>query len=117
MAARGLGGGRFDPDDIPWNLIVRVAPFVLTLLFIMVLAWKGYYTVAPHEQAVVLRFGKHHATTGPGFHFMIPLVDQAVRVSVQEHRLRLPFAESSEDARVPASRGTASQEEPLMLTR
>ena len=42
--------------------------------------WNGFYTVAPHEQAIVLRFGKYHATQGPGLHFMVPLVDQAVPV-------------------------------------
>jgi len=116
MAAQGLGGGRFDPDDIPWERIARIGPWVLLLLVIMVLAWKGFYTVAPHEQAVVLRFGKHHATTGPGLHFKIPLVDAAVPVSVEEYRLHLPFGEGSEDRRVTGSRDTASQEEPLMLT-
>ncbi|MBI3465266.1 MAG: FtsH protease activity modulator HflK [Planctomycetes bacterium] len=116
MATRGLSGGRFDPDEIPWEKIVRVAPFLLLLVLIVPLAWKGFYTVAPHEQAVVLRFGKHHATTGPGLHFKIPLVDVAVPVIVQEHRLRLPFAESGEEPRVTRGRDAAGQEEPLMLT-
>ena len=104
MAARGLDGGRFDPDEIPWDRIVRVAPVVLLLVLLLPLTWKGFYTVQPHEQAVVLRFGKHHATTGPGLHFMIPLADRAVPVSVEEHRLRLPFGESSEEPPATESR-------------
>ena len=115
MAARGLEGGWIDPDEIPWDRIVRVAPVVLLLVLLLPLIWKGFYTVQPHEQAVVLRFGKHHATTGPGLHFMIPLADQAVPVSVEEHRLRLPFGESSDES--PARNSdSASHEEPLMLT-
>jgi membrane protease subunit HflK len=116
MTERHLGGGRFDADNIPWEKVVRVAPFLLSLFLIVPLAWKGFYTVKPHEQAVVLRFGKHHATTGLGLHFMIPLADRAVRVSVEEHRLRLPFGESSEEPRATRSSGTAGREEPLMLT-
>ena len=49
------------------------------------------YTVEPHEQAVVLRFGKYHATTMPGLHFKMPMVNQVMKVSVEEHGLRLPF--------------------------
>jgi membrane protease subunit HflK len=117
MAARGLGGGWLDPDTNPWDRIVKVAPVVLLLVLLLPLPWKGFYTVQPHEQAVVLRFGKHHATTGPGLHFMIPLADQAVPVSVEEHRLRLPFGEeSSEEPRATNSRDSASREERLMLT-
>ena len=104
------------PNEIPWERILKVAPLVLLLGFILPVAWKGFYTVQPHEQAVVLRFGKHHATTGPGLHFMIPLADRAVPVSVEEHRLRLPFGESSEEPRAARSRDSANREEPLMLT-
>lgn len=116
MASRGLDGGRFDPDKIPWDRIVKVAPVVLLLVLLLPLIWKSFYTVQPHEQAVVLRFGKHHATTGPGLHFMIPLADRAVPVSVEERRLRLPFGESSEEPRATKSSDTAGKDEPLMLT-
>ena len=39
----------------------------------------------------MLRFGKYHATTMPGLHFKVPLADQVMKVSVEEHGLRLPF--------------------------
>jgi membrane protease subunit HflK len=116
MASRGFGGGHFDRDEFPWERIVKVAPLVLLLGFILPVGWKGFYTVQAHEQAVVLRFGRHHATTGPGLHFMIPLADRAVPVSVEEHRLRLPFGESSEEPRAMRSRDGANRDEPLMLT-
>ena len=116
MVARAFDDGRLDPNDIPVGMIVRVAAFVLLLILILSLAWHGYYTVAPHEQAVVLRFGRHHATIGPGLHFMIPLVDEAVRVSVEEHRLRLPFGEGSDEPRAAQTRDSAGHEEALMLT-
>src|SRR5205085_6989070 len=90
-------------------------PWVLLALFLLPASWQGFYTVQPHEQAVVLRFGKHHATIGPGLHFMIPLVDKAVPVSVEEHRLRLPFGEGSEEPRAVQGR-ESGRDEALMLT-
>lgn len=116
MAARDFSSGRRDLNEIPWRKITRLAPFVLLLFLILPLIWKGFYTVAPHEQAVVLRFGRHYATVGPGLHFMIPLVDAAIPVSVEEHRLRLPFGEGSEEPRTIQGRDSASRDEPLMLT-
>lgn len=116
MAARDFRGGQFDPDDFPWEKVLPAVPLVLLLLLGLSLAWKGFYTVAPHEQAVVLRFGKHHATIGPGLHFMIPLVDEAVSVSVEERRIRLPFGESSEEPGAMLRREASGQDEALMLT-
>ena len=74
------------------------------------------YTVKPYEQAVVLRFGKYHATTMPGLHFKVPLVDQVMKISVEEHGLRLPFGLASR-AEDPINAADAHQEEEtLMLT-
>lgn len=113
MAARDLGSGRSAPTDIPWG---KLAPIGLLLALLLPLAWKAFYLVAPHEQAVVLRFGGHHATVGPGLHFKIPLVDEAVPVSVEEHRLRLPFGEGGEEPRAVQGRDSTGRDEPLMLT-
>ena len=74
------------------------------------------YTVKPYEQAVVLRFGKYHATTMPGLHFKIPIADQVMKVSVEEHGLRLPFGRPSRIRRVRPSRMRHTEEETLMLT-
>lgn len=44
------------------------------LLLLGAVLWgaTGIYVVAPDEQGVVLRFGKHVETTGPGPHFHLP---------------------------------------------
>ncbi len=73
------------------------------------------YTVKPYEQAVVLRFGKYHATTMPGLHFKVPLVDQVMKVSVEEHGLRLPYGPPSAPRSRP-SRRRHQEDETLMLT-
>ena len=75
------------------------------------------YTVEPHEQAVVLRFGKYHATTMPGLHFKLPMIDQVMKVSVEEHGLRLPFgAPSAGENAMPGRRCRQHEDETLMLT-
>jgi membrane protease subunit HflK len=83
----------------------------------LVLAWKGMYTVKAHEQAVVLRFGKKLSIEGPGLHFMIPFVDNVVRVSTEEQSLRLPVGREPDTRTTRPSRSPASpSEEALELT-
>ena len=90
---------------VRWAIVIAVSIAVLTVIF------KGYYTVRENENAVVLRFGKYHATTAPGFHFCIPFVDEILTVNVtEERRLRLPLGIGTErPANVP-------EEATLMLT-
>src|SRR5437867_9874227 len=82
MAARGFGVRGFDPDEVSWDRISRSVPVFAALVVGLILAWKGFYTVKPHEQAVILRFGEKHTVEGPGLHFMMPFVDKPVRVSI-----------------------------------
>src|SRR5262245_57539557 len=79
-----------------WQRYLPLFPWVLRLLISLWLISDLTYTVKPHEQAVVLRFGKLHATTTPGLHFKAPLIDQVMKVSVEEHGLRLPFGRPSQ---------------------
>ena len=84
---------------------------VLGVAFLM-LALGSFYTVEPDEQAVVLRFGKYHATTTPGLHGKIPLVDRVLMVSIDEQTLRLPGVEGSGDLQARQ----LDETETLMLT-
>jgi membrane protease subunit HflK len=96
--------------DLPWERIVPVATVVMLIVGVLFLVSKGVYRVEAHERAVVLRFGKYHATVDPGLHFCIPLVDDPLKVSLEEHSLRLPFGEGPD-------RPVGATEEPaLMLT-
>ena len=99
-----------DFRDLPWDRIVPTAVVALLVLIALYLAASSVYTVKPHEKAVVLRFGKYHATVPPGLNFCIPLVDDVLKVSVEEHSLRLPFGEGSDRPQ------RASEEPALMLT-
>lgn len=81
--------GRGDPGDaVKW---VKPAAAVLGLVLLSVIVFRSYYTVDPNEEAVVLRWGKYHATTTAGLHFCIPFVDRVLKVSIEEHNLRLPL--------------------------
>ncbi len=99
-----------DLRELPWHRIVPVATMVLAAVAVLYLAGKSVYTVEPHEKAVVLRFGKYHTTVAPGLNFCIPLVDQVLKVSVEERSLRLPFGEG------PDRPQRAAEEPALMLT-
>lgn len=59
-----------------------MAGFALAALLAVWLAF-GFYVVREGEQAVVLRFGAYHTTTGPGLHWRIPApVDRLRRVDM-----------------------------------
>jgi modulator of FtsH protease HflK len=83
---------RMRDEALPLRQILLWAPAVLLGLIATFVVWDGVYTVAPHEEAVVLRFGKHDRTEGPGLHFKIPLADRVVKVETNERSMRLPFA-------------------------
>ena len=98
-----------------WQRYLPWFPWVVGLILGLWLLSDLTYTVKTHEQAVVLRFGKYHATTMPGLHLKVPLVDEVMKVSVEEHGLRLPLGLSSrtED---PVNAPIRSEDETLMLT-
>jgi membrane protease subunit HflK len=104
-----------EPHDIDAAEIVRRSAIPVSVAVIALLAGlvalKGFYTVQENENAVVLRFGKYHATTTPGFHFCIPFVDEVLKVNVtEERRLRLPIGGGSDRP------GNIPEDVTLMLT-
>ena len=112
MDIRDIRDGNFDPSDIPVERLLAVLPAMLLLGILAYLTFASFFTVDAHEQAVVLRFGKYHATTTPGLHFCVPLVDTVLKVSMEEHSLNLPSGASGGRSSV----GSASEEESLVLT-
>lgn len=112
MNARGYDQRGFGAEEIPWQQILRYVPLVLLLLLAAYLCWNSFYTVQPYERAVLLRFGKSYATAPPGLHFKIPLVDQVLVASMEEHSLNLPFGVRGGRPDEPGR----SEEETLTLT-
>lgn len=76
------------PNQITALITLGLAAFLLVYLFV-----TSTYSVAAHEQAVVLRFGKYLRTDGPGLHFKVPWVDRRFIVDQGERSLRLPHPE------------------------
>ncbi|MEX8493218.1 FtsH protease activity modulator HflK [Sphaerotilus sp.] len=79
----------------------------LTLLVsLLLLTWiaSGFYKVQPDEQGVILQFGRHAETTGPGLHFHWPFPVETVWLpkvtevkQLQLGNLRLSGSDSQED--------------------
>ncbi|RME83563.1 MAG: FtsH protease activity modulator HflK [Zetaproteobacteria bacterium] len=101
----GFGGGGGAPSGAALG-------GAAALLFALWVA-SGFYTVAADEAAVVLRFGKHVATTGPGLHWHLPYpIEQVEKVPVTRiQRIEIGFRLYPDGAirRLPS--------ESLMLTK
>ncbi len=75
-------GNAWTPQEI-----VRAALIGFAVLVVLIAVFTSYYTVAPEEEAVVLRFGSYISTAPPGLHFKLPFgIDQAIKVPVTEVR-------------------------------
>jgi membrane protease subunit HflK len=109
MPPRPPGGG-------PWLKFIPLIPWALGALIVLSLVFDASYTVEPHEQAVVMRFGRYQATTTPGLHFKLPMIDQVLKVSVEEHGLRLPFGSASHAEDPSEAQRQQRDDETLMLT-
>ncbi len=65
----------------------------LLLVFVILFAYSGFYTIDPDEVGVVLRLGKYQETTEPGLHFKLPLgIDKVIKVkTTRVHKLEFGF--------------------------
>ncbi len=111
------------PPSEQWRRYLPMLPWAVGALLLGLLVSDFSYTVKPHEQAVVLRFGKYLTTTMPGLHFKLPIVDQVLKVSVEEHGLLLPVGGQSQSQAWQTANAFQRQQQPeahddetLMLT-
>jgi len=108
----GGSGSNGSSNGGEFNLNKNMITTILGLLFVV---WgaSGFYMVAADEEAVVLRFGKHTATTGPGLNWAIPYpVDRIEKLPVTRvQRLEIGFRQFAD--------GTIRKRnnESLMLTK
>ena len=60
--------------------------FIAILLVILLLLLAASLRIVPEAQACVIqRFGRYHATWGPGVHFLVPIMDSvAKKISMKE---------------------------------
>jgi membrane protease subunit HflK len=70
-----------------WNRYRRRAIAGAIVVVGILAANSVLYSVEADEEAVVLRFGRHHASTGPGLHAKMPWpVDKAIKVQIERVR-------------------------------
>ena len=86
-------------------------------LFVLIGIWTSYYTVAPEEEAVLLRFGAYVRSSPPGLHFKLPYgIDRSIKVPVTEVRkIEFGYRTLSAGRRTTYGEG-GGDEESLMLT-
>src|SRR6266705_2933347 len=69
--------------------LVMVAIFAFLLLGLVALA-KGARTVKQYEKGLITRLGKYHGMAPSGLTFIIPFVDDIVRVDMREQVITVP---------------------------
>ena len=90
--------------------------FPILGILVVVFGYLCYYTVDANENAVVLRFGKYHATSLPGLHFKIPFVDTIDKVRV-DYQYKQEFGFRTQKAGVKTTYSQRGYEhESWMLT-
>ncbi|NRA64739.1 MAG: FtsH protease activity modulator HflK [Pseudobacteriovorax sp.] len=60
--------------------------YIVGVFFLLLSAFKGFYTVEADEEAVVTRFGEYIKTNQPGLHFKIPWVDETYKVKSKKRQ-------------------------------
>ncbi|MCB1763282.1 MAG: FtsH protease activity modulator HflK [Gammaproteobacteria bacterium] len=88
----GILGGRKGPKSAgPGGSIPAPGPagikgiaIVVGIALLILFAIKSFYTVDPAERGVVIRFGAFKDITQPGPHFLVPFIDQVMKVNVDQ---------------------------------
>ena len=79
----GSGGGRRGGGSSPGGGSVLLLAMLITALW----AATGFYVIDEQQRGVVLRFGEHLATTGPGLRWHVPWpVEKVEKVNVTQVR-------------------------------
>ena len=56
----------------------------LVVVFVLITLAKVARIVAQYERGLIVRLGKYSATVGPGLHFLMPFVDEMIKVDMRE---------------------------------
>jgi len=63
---------------------------LIIIIIVFVLAFKAVKILRPYEKAVVERFGKYQRTASSGLVFIIPFIEQIVKVDLREQVVDVP---------------------------
>jgi modulator of FtsH protease HflK len=114
----GGGFGRRPPFRLPTLQLSQINPQLLGgIIGVMAVIWlaSGAYIVGPDQRGIIVRFGKHVATTDPGFHWHWPYpLETVLRPKVTEvQRVEIGFRTIDPG---PPARYADVASESLMLT-
>jgi modulator of FtsH protease HflK len=107
------------PDGPEIVVSGRLVALGFAAVFVIMALATSVYTVATHEQAMVLRFGKHVRTSEPGLHFKAPfLIETVHKVAVRTRDVEeFGFRTARGGAATNPARGRRGfEEESTMLT-
>lgn len=82
------------------SFLKKLSIIPVVVLVILILAPTMFYTVAPEEDAVVLRFGKYNRTEGPGLHIKWPLNLESANKVATRMVLKMEFGFRTKSAGV-----------------
>jgi len=90
----------------------------ILIVLVIILAYTGFYTIAPGHQGVILRFGRYSGMVLPGLHFKIPFgVDTVFKVHTEQVDTEtFGFKSISPGIQTRYEKGAATELESLMLT-
>ena len=89
---------------------------ILIVLFLIIIAWSGFFQVDPEEVGVITRFGKYTRKVEPGLNFKIPFVEKVTKVPVErQQKLEFGFRTTKAAVRSQYTRD-GYRDESLMLT-
>ncbi len=122
MSFGGSGKGPFDFDasripriNIP-NFVPKNVVGIVVALLVAVSLFSAVYQIQPDENGIVLRFGEYVRVTDPGLHFVVPFVEQVIKVPV-ERQLKQEFGFRTAEAGVRTQYVDADfHDESAMLT-
>ncbi len=111
----------FDLSDLkdfrPPKINVKTIGWAVVVILLLVFLFSSWFTVAPEEVGVVLRFGKYTRTVNPGLNFKLPFGIEKVHKVPVERQLKLEFGFRSTTPGVRTQYSSGGYlEESLMLT-
>jgi len=110
--------GRTGPAVTGKDLLGRLGGpgMIIGALLLGYIIFSAFYTIAPGEQGVVLRFGKYSKTATPGLNFKLPFMDELIKVDVENVRKEeFGFRTKTPGQRTEFAK-TGYEAESLMLT-
>ncbi len=87
-----MANNQFDNLDLSPNAkkILKNWRPILIAIFVLIIAWSGFFKIDPQEVGIITRFGKYTRKLEPGLNFKVPFIEKVTKVPV-ERQQKLEF--------------------------